>query len=214
MNAPFRPAALRVSAANLRDPAELHRIEAYVSAHPEATPFHRPAWLLASAQGTGNRAHALLAERSGEIAAYLPLTEIHSPLFGRMLASSGFAVGGGLLVQDGVSGGSIFAAVEEMALRLSCPAIELRGGALPLRRAGWSIKRDSHCGFIQPLAADNEAQLTQIPRKQRAEVRKGLAGELTVTTGSAAADRVAPDARIKTIRRGSSTPGAGRDRAA
>ena len=191
MNAPFRPAALRVSAANLRDPAELHRIEAYVSAHPEATPFHRPAWLLASAQGTGNRAHALLAERSGEIAAYLPLTEIHSPLFGRMLASSGFAVGGGLLVQDGVSGGSIFAAVEEMALRLSCPAIELRGGALPLRRAGWSIKRDSHCGFIQPLAADNEAQLTQIPRKQRAEVRKGLAGELTVTTGSAAADRAA-----------------------
>ena len=191
MNAPFRPTALRVSVANLRDPAVLHWIDAYVLAHPEGTPFHRPAWLLASAQGTGNRAHALLAERGGEIAAYLPLTEIHSPLFGRMLASSGFAVGGGLLVQDGVSGASIFAAVEEMALRLSCPAIELRGGVLPQRRAGWSIKLDSHCGFVQPLAADDEAQLTQIPRKQRAEVRKALAGELTVTTGSAAADRAA-----------------------
>ena len=191
MNAPFRPAALRVSATDLGDPAELRRIEAFVQAHPSGTAFHRPAWLLASATGTGNRAHALLSEHGGEIAAYLPLTEIHSPLFGRMLASSGFAVGGGLLAQDSVSGAGIFAALEEMALRLSCSAAELRGGVLPQRRAGWSIKRDSHCGFVQPLAADDEAQLTQIPRKQRAEVRKGLAGELTVTAGSAASDRAA-----------------------
>ena len=191
MNAPFRPAALCVSAADLHDPAELRRIEAFVQDHPHATPFHRPAWLLASAAGTGNRAHALLAERCGEIAAYLPLTEIHSPLFGRMLASSGFAVGGGLLSHDDVSGASIFAALEELAQRLSCPAIELRGGGLPQRRAGWSIKRDSHCGFIQPLAADDAAQLVQIPRKQRAEVRKGLAADLTMTVGTAAADRAA-----------------------
>ncbi|MDL2351954.1 MAG: FemAB family PEP-CTERM system-associated protein [Pseudomonadota bacterium] len=191
MNAPFRPAALRVSAASLDDPAELRRIEAFVQAHPDGTPFHRPAWLLASAAGTGNRAHALLAERGGEIAAYLPLTEIHSPLFGRMIASSGFAVGGGLLAADGVSGAGIFAALEELALRLSCSAIELRGGLLPQRRAGWSIKRDSHCGFVLPVAADDEAQLTQIPRKQRAEVRKGLTGELTVTVGTAATERAA-----------------------
>lgn len=191
MNAPFRPAALRVSAADLRDPAELHRIEAFVQRHPQATVFHRPGWLLASAAGTGNRAHALLGERAGELAAYLPLTEIHSPLFGRMLASSGFAVGGGLLADDSNQGAALFAALEELALRLSCPAIELRGGVLPLRRAGWTIKHDSHCGFIQPLAADDAAQLALIPRKQRAEVRKGLAGELNVTVGTSAADRAA-----------------------
>ena len=191
MNAPFRPAALRVSAAELGDPAERRRIEAFVQAHPNGTPFHRPGWLLASAAGTGNRAHALLAEQGGEIAAYLPLTEIHSPLFGRMLASSGFAVGGGLLTNEGVSTSGIFAALEQMAVRLSCPSIELRGGPLPQRRPGWSIKRDSHCGFVLPLAADDEAQLTGIPRKQRAEVRKGLVGELAVTVGSAASDRAA-----------------------
>ena len=191
MNAPFRPTALRVSVADLGDPAELRRIDAFVLAHPDGTPFHRPAWLLGSATGTGNRAHALVATRCGEIAAYLPLTEIHSPLFGRMLASSGFAVGGGLLVQDGDSAANIFASLEELALRLSCPAIELRGGVLPQRRAGWSIKRDSHCGFVQPLAADDETQLTQIPRKQRAEVRKGLAGELTVSVGTDAMARSA-----------------------
>ena len=191
MNAPFQPVALRVRAADLRDPEELRRIEAFVQRHPHGTVFHRPGWLLASAAGTRNRAHAVVAERGGELTSYLPLTEIHSPLFGRMLASSGFAVGGGLLADDPKHGGAMFTALEELALRLSCPAIELRGGALPLRRAGWVIKQDSHCGFVQPLAADDEAQLAQIPRKQRAEVRKGLAGDLTVSTGTSAADRAA-----------------------
>ena len=191
MNAPFRPAGLRVSAADLGNRDALARIEAFVLAHPDASPFHRPTWLLASAKGTGNRARGLVAERNGKIAAWLPLTEIHSPLFGRMLASSGFAVGGGLLTEDGSSNMGIFTALEELALRLSCSAIELRGGALPQRRTGWTIKCDLHCGFVQPLAADDEAQLTRIPRKQRAEVRKGLAADLTVTVGTGRADRVA-----------------------
>ncbi|MFM5895006.1 MAG: FemAB family XrtA/PEP-CTERM system-associated protein [Novosphingobium sp.] len=189
MNAPFRPAAPCVSVADLADPGECARIERFVAEHPEGTPFHRPAWLLASAQGTGNRAHALLAERGGEIAAYLPLTEIHSPIFGRMLASSGFAVGGGLLTGEGMPAAPMLRAAEELAQRLNCPTIELRGGVLPQRRQGWSIKCDSHCGFVLPLAADDEAQLTAIPRKQRAEVRKGLTGDLTVTVGASAKDR-------------------------
>ena len=191
MNAPFRPAALRVSAANLRDPAELQRIESFVQGHPQATVFHRPGWLLATAKGTGNRAHALLAERGGELTGFLPLTEIHSPLFGRMLASSGFAVGGGLLLESPKQAAAMFLALEELALRLSCPTIELRGGVLPLHRAGWAIKHDSHCGFIQPLAANDEAQMTQVPRKQRAEVRKGMAADLSVTFGTSRPDRSA-----------------------
>ena len=191
MNAPFRAAAPRVGTADLRDPAELHRIDTFLQSRPQATVFHRPNWLLASAAGTGNRAHAMVAERGRELTAYLPLTEIHSPLFGRLLASSGFAVGGGLLADDPTEAAAMFAALEEMAGRLSCPAIELRGGLLPRRRPGWTIKQNSHCGFVQPLAADDEAQLAQIPRKQRAEVRKGLAGNLTVSIGTGSADRAA-----------------------
>ncbi len=191
MNAPFRPAAMRVAVAELADPGELQRIEAFVAAHPDGTPFHRPAWLLAAARGTRNRALGLTAERGGELQAWLPLLEVHSPLFGRVLASSGFGVGGGLLASDARAATPLFAALQELALRRSCPAIELRGGMLPQRRAGWVIKQDSHCGFVLPLAQDEEAQLLAIPRKQRAEVRKGLAGELSVTTGTNAHDRAA-----------------------
>jgi FemAB-related protein (PEP-CTERM system-associated) len=134
---------------------------------------------------------ALVAERGGEISGYLPLSEIHSPIFGRLLASSGFAVGGGILANARADAEVLLSAAEEMATRRSCPAIELRGGALPEAGEGWSLKTDSHCGFITPLAEDDEAQLTAIPRKQRAEVRKGLKNELEVTAGNDEAERTA-----------------------
>ncbi len=191
MNAPFRPAALTLREADLRDPNELSRLERFVAEHPEGTAFHRPAWLNAVARGTGNKAVALVAETRGELAAYLPLTEAHSPLFGRVLVSSGFGVGGGVLASDAKAGKALLDVAEELALRRSCPSIELRGGLLPKARAGWKIRHDSHCGFVAPLAADDEAQLTWIPRKQRAEVRKGLANDLDIAIGSGPDDRAA-----------------------
>lgn len=191
MNAPFAIPSDMLRLVRPTDTDEARRIEAFLIRHPEATPFHRPAWLEAVAQGTGNRALALVTERDGAIVAYLPVSEVHSPIFGRVLASTGFAVGGGLLIEPGVDAGAIFAALEETALRRSCPAIELRGGELPQDRTGWRIRTDSHCGFIAPLAADDEAQLLFVPRKQRAEVRKGLANALEVETGTSPRDRAA-----------------------
>ncbi len=191
MNAPFRPAALTLRTADLHDPGEVTRLAGFVADHPEGTAFHRPAWLLATARGTGNRALALVAESAGNLSGYLPLTEAHSPLFGRVLVSSGFAVGGGVLAQDRRSAEALLTAAEELAQRRSCPAIELRGGCLPEARNGWKVRTDSHLGFAAPLAGDDEAQLNWIPRKQRAEVRKGLAGDLTVAIGNAPTDRAA-----------------------
>jgi len=191
MNAPFARIAPAVRLAELSQPDEIARIDAFVAGHPLGTPFHRPAWLNAVAIGTGNRALALVAERRGEIAGYLPLNEIHSPVFGRLLASSGFAVDGGLLAGAGLDCEAMFRAAEELAVRRSCPSIELRGGALPEVRPGWTLRRDSHCGFVRPLAGDDEAQLNAIPRKQRAEVRKGLGNDLSVAVGSGEDDRSA-----------------------
>ena len=206
MNAPFVQPREALRLANLGEPDECARIEAWLREQPEATPFHRPAWLNAVEQGTGNRAMALVAERRGEICGYLPLNEIHSPLFGRLLASSGFAVGGGLIAADKADRTRLFGAAEELAARISVPSIELRGGALPRGRGGWSIRSESHCGFIAPLAADDEAQLLTIPRKQRAEVRKGLEQDLAVTIGTDEADRAAHYAVYATSVRNLGTP--------
>jgi FemAB-related protein (PEP-CTERM system-associated) len=191
LNAPFIRERQAVRLVDLRDPGERTRLEAFVAAHPLGTPFHRPAWLKAVERGTGNRALALLAERGGEIAGYLPLSEVHSPIFGRLLASTGFAVGGGVLMADGINPITLLSAAEELAGRRSCASIELRGGHMPDGRAGWSIRSDSHCGFVAPLAEDDDAQLLSIPRKQRAEVRKGLEAALEVEVGNSDRNRAA-----------------------
>lgn len=184
MNAPFRPSLLEV---RLADPGDRSAIARFVAEAEGATPFHRPEWLEAVTRAAGHPAHVLLAERSGTLAALLPCHAVHSPLFGRALVSSGFAVGGGVL-GDADAAPQLFEAARELAIRLTCPTVEVRGGEMP-RGAHWHIKRDSHAGFVAPLAADDEAQLTWIPRKQRAEVRKGLANAMDVRVGRERQDR-------------------------
>jgi FemAB-related protein (PEP-CTERM system-associated) len=189
MNAPVIISREELRLADLADANEAMRIERFVADHPEGTVFHQPRWLQAVAQGTGNRALALVCERRGEISAWLPLSEVHSPIFGRLLASSGFAVGGGVLALGDSAATAVIAAAEELAQRRSCPTIELRGGSMPEHRSGWNVQAQSHCGFVWELAADDEAQLLAVPRKQRAEVRKGLEKDLTIHVGSSLEDR-------------------------
>lgn len=188
MNAPFAPLADDIRLADLNDSHDVMRIDAFLDAHDDTTVFHRPAWLAAVEAGTGQGALGILAQRAGSIAGWLPLTELHSPIFGRALVSSGFAVGGGALADNEAMAMHLASVAEELALRRSCATVELRGGALPWH---WTIRRDSHCGFVSELAADDEAQLLAIPRKQRAEVRKGLQMEYTVSVGKSADDRAA-----------------------
>ncbi len=168
-----------VREADLRDPAECARIAAFVAVTSGATPFHLPAWSRAVQDGCGQRAHYLLAEDTdGAIAGVLPLTEMRSPLFGRALVSTGFGVDGGIL------GGEIEAlasAAWNLALRTGCPSVELRGGPAP---DGWDSDDTSYLGFARDLAADDDAELLAIPRKQRAEVRRSLGFDLEIVTGN------------------------------
>ena len=153
------------------------RIAAFVRAHPDATPFHLPEWGEAVARGCGQRGVTLLAERGdGSLGGVLPLTHVRSPLFGQALVSCGFAVDGGALGEaEALASGA-----RALAEAIDCPSVELRGGAAP---AGWAVDADTYLGFARDLAADDDAELTAIPRKQRAEVRKALAAELTVEVG-------------------------------
>lgn len=185
MNAPFAPAAVAVSLADLRDVGEIVRIERFVAEQGGAV-FHRPAWLRVVERGTGQHALGLVAERHGTLVGWLPLSEIHSPIFGRALVSSGFAVDGGILAEDDRAAAALARAAAELAQRHSCATVELRGGALP---AGWDLRDDAHLGFVADLAADDEAQLLAVPRKQRAEVRKSLQGDLEVRIGRDQEDR-------------------------
>ncbi len=170
--------------ADLRDSRERARVDAFVRAAPEATPFHLTAWTCAVERGTGQRGHVLLAERGGALVGMLPLTAIRSRLFGRALVSAGFGVGGGILAGTEAAATALGEAAWALAERLGCASAELRGGPAP---EGWSVDDATYLGFSRPLAPSEEADLAAIPRKQRAEVRKALAANLQVATGTGAA---------------------------
>jgi FemAB-related protein (PEP-CTERM system-associated) len=187
MNAPFAPVAETIALVDLRDRKEDSRIESFV-AERDATPFHRPAWLRAIEQGTGQRALGLIAEKRGQLTGWLPLTEVRSPLFPAALVSSGFAVGGGILADSAAAALRLSEAARELAQRRCCTSVELRGGESP---GDWRIVSGKHANFAAPVADSDEAQLLAIPRKQRAEVRKGLERDFAVTAGASAEDRAA-----------------------
>jgi FemAB-related protein (PEP-CTERM system-associated) len=180
-----RPVAIR--AAGIDDDA---RIERFVEAQPEGTPFHLPAWSRAVAIGCGQRSHYLVAERGdGALAGVLPLTLVRSPLFGAALVSSGFGVGGGVLADDPATARALAEEAWRFAQAEGVASLELRGGVCP--SDAFHSDDASYLGFVRALAEDDEAQLAAIPRKQRAEVRRSLGNDLTITTGTSAADRAA-----------------------
>ena len=188
MTAPMRaanPSAEGVIAP-LGEPTEW---DAYVAGHDAATPFHSRAWCEAVSAATGHRCHPLAARGAdGAITGLLPLHHVRSPLFGQALVASGFAVDGGILADDAATADGLADAAADLARSLGVPSVELRGGGVPDGK-GWRREDGVYAGFARDLAADDDAELLAIPRKQRAEVRKALAGPLSVTTGRDAAER-------------------------
>lgn len=183
MNAPLGMTQV-VRRVDLTDPRERGRVEDYVREN-RGSLFHRPAWLIAVEQGTGQRAGGFVTEQLGIITGWLPLTEARSILFGNCLVSSGFGVGGGIL-SDGPETARLLAdAAQAHAEQNGFAGVEVRGGAIP---GGWRSWDDKHCGFERVLMDDDEAELLAIPRKARAEVRKGLKNSLEVRVGNTSED--------------------------
>ncbi len=178
--------AVTVRTARLSDRSESARIDSYVAEHPESVFFHRPHWSLAVERGCGQRAHYLVAERpDGRLAGCLPLTDVRSALFGRALVSTGFGTGGGVIADDRAGAAALLRAAAEIADRIGCATVELRGGEFP---DDYSVRDDVYVGFAMNLPQSEEAIFKSIKRRHRG-VRRARARELGVRIGSAPRDR-------------------------
>ena len=167
------------------DPARVARWEAFVAACPEATFFHRAAWRTVLADAFGHRPHYLFAEANGEIRGVLPLARQKSLLFGDALISTPFCVYGGVAAVDADARTALERAAVELGERLGVDHVEFRN-PLP-RRDDW-VRRGLYATFRRAIHAEAEKNLLDIPRKQRAEVRKGIERGLVAKVGSGAAD--------------------------
>ncbi len=183
MNAPFFAPTIAVRRQEASDHA---RVVAFVTGHPDGTPFHLPGWSAAVGEGCGQPDRSLIAEGAdGSVAGVLPLTLVRSRMFGTALVSSAFGVGGGVLAGDDATASALIDEAWRIARDEGATTLELRGGTAA---EGFHADTSTHLGFVRALAGDDEELLLAIPRKQRAEVRKALANDLSIEIGRGKTD--------------------------
>ena len=147
---------------------------------PEAGFFHRSGWRDVIQEVYRQRCHYLYAERDGRIVGVLPLVHVQSPLFGDRLISTAFTVGGGTAAIDEDARAALDAEALRLMTGLGAVCLELRGPARRHEGDGWISKADVYATFSRPIAETEEECLKQIPRKQRAVVRKAINGGVLV----------------------------------
>lgn len=160
------------------DAAEAAAWDAFVAAHPQASFFHLSGWKKVIERGLGASCRFLYAERAGAIEGVLPLVDVRSALFGHRLVSTGWGVGGGAVATAPAAMATLDAAAEQLLRRCGAAYIELRDPAQHHDGGGWVRREGLYAGFAGPIAADEDANLKQVPRKQRAVIRKALDGDL------------------------------------
>lgn len=154
--------------------------DAFVLGEPTATFFHRAGWSRVIRRAYGYDTHFLIARRGGEIIGVLPLVHLKTLAFGQSLISTGFCVYGGIASSDPHA---IHALAEEAArigAQLGVGYVEMRSEQALI--PGWKTKSDVYATFRRNLHEDDDANLKAIPRKKRADVRKGIKSDLTVDT--------------------------------
>jgi FemAB-related protein (PEP-CTERM system-associated) len=145
---------------------------AFAETREEATLFHDWRWSTAVCEAFGFDDCSLIARRGGEIVGVLPLVLVKSMFFGSTLISTAFSVGGGVLAADEDAVRALGQAAQDLAGRHGVSIVEIRSDHPAL--GDWRAKSDAHLYFAKRTPRDADAALAAIPRKRRAEVRKGL----------------------------------------
>jgi FemAB-related protein (PEP-CTERM system-associated) len=152
--------------------ADVARWNRFVEECPEATFFHRAEWRQVIQDAFGHPTwYWLVEDGAGRIRGVLPLARVRSRLFGDTLASIPFGVYGGIAADDAAARALLEGHACDLARRLGVGALELRN--IARHHADWPSK-DLYVTFRKSIAADHEANLKAVPRKQRAMIRKGI----------------------------------------
>jgi FemAB-related protein (PEP-CTERM system-associated) len=168
------------------EPAAEAAWDAFVERSAEGTFFHLSAWRGVIERAFRHPTHYVLAERDGAITGVLPLVHVRSRLFGNRLISTPFCVYGGPLAADAESAAALSDHAAALLRRAGAASVEFRfreAGASKAGASEWLARPDLYVTFRRPLAADAQANMQAIPRKQRAMVRKGIENGLAARVG-------------------------------
>ncbi|WP_084153711.1 FemAB family XrtA/PEP-CTERM system-associated protein [Simplicispira psychrophila] len=164
-------ASLTVHRLDMRSTTGVARWDAFVQTCPQATFFHRAGWQQVIREVFHHDTYFLYAQQAGQIRGVLALAHVHSRLFGNALTSLPFAVYGGAAALDEEASAALEQEAQQLAQRLKVDHLELRN--VQRRHTDWPVQ-DLYVTFRKPIAPLDADNMSAIPRKQRAMVRKGI----------------------------------------
>ena len=159
-------------------------IDAYVSQHPNATPYHRTGWLAAIRQAYGHTGYWLVAEEQGELRGILPICEVKTPLSKQFsLVSLPFCDLGGPIADT--------PELEQKLINEACAQLPLqttKGLELRLPNRSETLTEgdlaQQQVRMLAPLPATSEELIASYKPKLRSQIRKaeknGLTGKLSL----------------------------------
>ncbi len=152
----------------------------YVLQHGDGTFCHRFGWKTVIETGAGQTCPFLLAEENGIIVGVLPLSLRNSLLFGKACISTMFAVYGGPLANCN----AVLKLLNERAWKITqannIASLEYKTiKRTSLDNDAWHVAENEAATFYKVLKETPEDILLDIPRKQRAVVRKTLKNNIT-----------------------------------
>ena len=163
------------------EPGDPEGWDAYLSGRPDATFFHRIAWLRAVSRVCRYRAVPLVARRGPSVVGVLPLAVVPGLPWGRSLVSVPQAVYGGPIADDETAAAALVGKAREIAERIGAGYVEYRNLA-PMPEFA---SKDLYVTFRREIAPTEDENMAAIPRNQRRSIRIGIKSGLTVQIGAA-----------------------------
>ena len=154
------------------EPDQVSFWDAFVDRSPEATFFHGAGWKRVIEDSFGHRCYFLCAWSGDQVRCVLPLVHVRSRIFGNALISNAFCVYGGPVATDRDALLALGEAAKELARELHVDYLEYRSRS-PLH-ADWDCNSELYATFRRGLDPDPDKDFLTIPRKRRAEIRKGM----------------------------------------
>lgn len=155
--------------------------DAYVKAHQQGSFFHLSGWKTVIEKSFGHACYFLVAENEQGICGVLPLVEVKSKLFGHALISTPFCVYGGAIADSEAIVRQLETQACQLAESLQVDYLELR---YQHEQNNDLLLKQAHSTFGCEIAADSDAILANVKKKQRAVIRHSLKNDLSVDFGN------------------------------
>jgi FemAB-related protein (PEP-CTERM system-associated) len=142
---------------------------------PGATFFHLSGWKKILETSFGHRACCCYVEQNEQICGILPLFQIKSWLFGNRLTSTPFCVAGAPVSDSEEVRDLLDSKAIQLMHELGADYVEYRDTNRAAK--GWTTQAELYATFCCEMEVEADRQLKQIPRKQRAVLRKAMTVE-------------------------------------